>query len=155
MQHAREQTEKALLHKFLLLYASTRDTSVIQQWTPDEEEAFGKRILEASRVKDEASLKVELLDELLQMLLFILEVPKAKIPSLASLLANLTSIGEVAERMVPTLKELSQRPRRGPAELMAALYMFQACMDLDKTIQEMSRGHSYWDFLPLVCISGK
>jgi len=76
-QHAREQTEKALLHKFLLLYASTRGTSAIQQWTPDEEEAFGKRILEASRVKDEASLKVELLDELSQMLLFITEVPKA------------------------------------------------------------------------------
>jgi hypothetical protein len=89
MQRVREQTENALLHKLLLLHASsTRDAGARQLWTLDETQAFGKRILEASRVKDEASLK---------LVLFTLEVPKEKVQSLASLLASLTNLEEVVE----------------------------------------------------------
>jgi hypothetical protein len=53
----------------------------------------------------------------------IVQVPKDKIRTLASLLASLTNIEELAEQMVLILKELSRLPLYEPAEEMATEYV--------------------------------
>ncbi|KAF4630734.1 hypothetical protein G7Y89_g7404 [Cudoniella acicularis] len=137
----REQTERALLQKFVLLYATLgRDAGSAQHTTPD---GLGKTILEAARDKDELSLKVKLLDSWAIMIAngSGIEVPKGKVQSLSRLLASLTDLEKAAEHMIPTLKSLSLRSDEF-AKTMAEKYMSEIAVKARSSSLGLDQAHS-------------